>query len=252
VFESALKGRVLAIAAALPPLLVIAYFALINWQPRFASRAAPSEASRSISVEELQKTLVEDRRLLRESEQVQAALRVEVIRLRHAHRDGLIAKEQVVEAERAFVGALTRVHALRHTVTEADIAITEAILGEKVLRLPALPPGGFSETAELTRFNGSFKWSIKETPRIEKYFRQSFGRALPVTALGQSHTHNRLGFDHRDAVDVGLHPDSVEGRQLIDYLRKAGIPFLAFRQAIPGTATGPHIHIGNPSRRLGR
>jgi hypothetical protein len=51
-------------------------------------------------------------------------------------------------------------------------------------------------------------------------------------------------------MDVGLHPDSSEGKSLIDYLRKSGIPFLAFRQAVPGAATGPHIHIGKPSNRL--
>ena len=27
------------------------------------------------------------------------------------------------------------------------------------------------------------------------------------------------------------------------------VAFLAFRGAIPGTATGPHIHIGRPSHR---
>ena len=141
-------------------------------------------------------------------------------------------------------------HELRYSVTETDIAITEAVLGEKVLRLPVLPVGGFSETSEFVRFNGPFKWSIREAPRIEKFFAQTFGRSLPVTARGQSHTHDRLGFDHRDSLDVGLHPDSAEGRSLIEYLRKMGIPFLAFRQAVPGVATGPHIHIGNPSRRI--
>jgi len=50
---------------------------------------------------------------------------------------------------------------------------------------------------------------------------------------------------------VALHPDSPEGKGLIKYLQDQGIPFLAFRAAIPGVATGPHIHIGNPSRRLG-
>ncbi|MGH7887155.1 MAG: hypothetical protein ACREPG_04775, partial [Candidatus Binatia bacterium] len=176
----------------------------------------------------------------------------EVIRLRKSFQDGQVARDRVVEVEQSFVAALKRVHELRHTVTEADIAITEAILGEKVLRLPVLPVGGFMQTAELTRFNGAFKWSLKEVPRLEKFFAQTFGRRLPVTALGQSHTHNRLGFDHRDSIDVGLHPDSSEGRTLIDYLRTSGIPFLAFRQAIPGTATGPHIHVGRPSARLGR
>jgi hypothetical protein len=73
---------------------------------------------------------------------------------------------------------------------------------------------------------------------------------LPTSAVGQSVTHNQLGYDHRNAVDVALHPDSSEGKALISYLQNQGIPFLAFRAAIPGVATGPHIHIGSPSRRL--
>jgi hypothetical protein len=121
-----------------------------------------------------------------------------------------------------------------------------------VERMPALPITGFSETTDLARFNGSFKWSLREAPRVEKYFTETFGRRLPITALGQSETHNRLGFDHRDSMDVALHPDSGEGRALIDYLRKTGIPFIAFRGAVPGASTGPHIHIGRPSHRLSR
>jgi hypothetical protein len=121
-----------------------------------------------------------------------------------------------------------------------------------VARLPVLPANGFSESTDATRFNGSFKWSLKEAPRIEKYFAQSFGRQLPVTALGQSATHNRLGFDHHDAMDVAVHPDSTEGKALIQELRKMGIPFIAFRGAVPGTSTGPHIHVGRPSTRVTR
>jgi hypothetical protein len=51
-------------------------------------------------------------------------------------------------------------------------------------------------------------------------------------------------------MDVGLHPDSAEGRALIEFLRNESIPFLAFRGPIPGVATGPHIHIGNRSPRI--
>jgi hypothetical protein len=58
-----------------------------------------------------------------------------------------------------------------------------------------------------------------------------------------------LRFDHRDAIDVALHPDSLEGRTLLGYLRHAGIPFMAFRNAVPGAATGAHIHIGRASPR---
>jgi hypothetical protein len=248
----ALRSRLVLVAAAMPLLLVMAFFAINGWNPRAGVSTSVNDSTAPIAVEDLQKSLAQDRRLLLDYEKAQATLRGEVIRLRKSFQDGQISKRQVVEAEQSFVAALKRVHELRHAVTEADIAITEAILGEKVLRMPVLPVGGFTQTAELSRFNGGFKWSIKEAPRIEKFFSQTFGRSLPVTALGQSHTHNRLGFDHRDSIDVGLHPDSAEGRTLIDYLRSSGIPFLAFKQAVPGTATGPHIHIGRPSARLQR
>jgi hypothetical protein len=59
-----------------------------------------------------------------------------------------------------------------------------------------------------------------------------------------------MGFDHREAVDVGVDPDSVEGRGLMEYLRKTDIPFIAFRGKIPGMSTGAHIHVGRPSPRV--
>ena len=48
---------------------------------------------------------------------------------------------------------------------------------------------------------------------------------------------------------LALHPESAEGRSVLNYLRQAGIPFIAFRNAVPGAATGAHIHIGKPSPR---
>jgi hypothetical protein len=246
----ALRSRLLVGAAVLPPLLVVLFFALGGDHRRAIFSSSVNESKKTITIEEMKAALAHDRQLLLTYENDQANLRSEVIKRRKLFKEGQISKEQVVEAEQSFVAALKRVHELRYSVTETDIAITEAVLGEKVLRLPVLPVGGFSETSEFVRFNGPFKWSIREAPRIEKFFAQTFGRSLPVTARGQSHTHDRLGFDHRDSLDVGLHPDSAEGRSLIEYLRKMGIPFLAFRQAVPGVATGPHIHIGNPSRRI--
>ncbi|MBM2803883.1 MAG: hypothetical protein HW419_1776 [Deltaproteobacteria bacterium] len=244
------KSRLLLIAATVPPLLVILFFAVNGWNRRSAVSVSSNHSRTTISVAQMQESLARERQLLLEYEKEQSALRTVVIAQRKLYQDGQISKEQVVLAEKSFVAALKRVHEMRYSVTETQIAITEAMLGEKVLRMPGLPVGGFSQTAELVRFNGGFKWSLKEAPRIERFFSQTFGRSLPVTALGQSDTHNRLGFDHRNSMDVGLHPDSKEGKTLIDYLRKSGIPFLAFRQAVPGATTGPHIHIGKPSNRL--
>ena len=250
-----LKSRLLLLAATLPPLLVLVFFAISGWQRQGSGSAIGlenSDASKPISVNAMKQSLAQERRQLIEYEREQSALRAEVIRRRKLYQEGRIAQDQVADAEKSFVAMLKHVHEMRHTVEEADIAITEAVLGEKVLRMPALAANGYSETAELARFNGPFKWSLREAPRLEKYFSQAFGRRLPVTAMGQTNTHNRLGFDHRDAMDVALHPDSKEGKALIAHLRKAGVPFVAFRGAVTGASTGPHIHIGRPSGRHGR
>ena len=248
-FAEVLKYRFPLLAASLPPLAVLLFFALNGWSWRPGVDSRQKDVAATLTIAEMRHALAQERQRLASAEKEQASLRLDVIEKRRLFHQGAVSQDQVDHAERSFVAALKRVHVLRDSVIETDIAITEAVLGEKVLRMPALPLGGFSQTAELTRFNGGFKWSIKEAPRIERYFAQTFGRSLPITALGQSRTHSRFGFDHRDAMDVGLHPDSSEGRQLIEYLRKAGIPFLAFRHAIPGASTGPHIHIGRPSAR---
>jgi len=64
---------------------------------------------------------------------------------------------------------------------------------------------------------------------------------LDTTEVGDMNPHARAW--------VALHPDSREGQSLIAYLRQSGIPFIAFRGAVPGAATGAHIHIGQPSPR---
>jgi hypothetical protein len=97
---------------------------------------------------------------------------------------------------------------------------------------------------------GSGRWKISDSARVEDFFMSRFKRPLPLTAFGQSELHNRWGLDHRDSMDVGLHPDSVEGKALIKFLTSEQIPFLAFRTSVPGVATGPHIHVGNGSHRI--
>ena len=92
-------------------------------------------------------------------------------------------------------------------------------------------------------------WSLADAKKVENFFFTKFGRPLPTSAFGQSEIHDRWGLDHRQGMDVGLHPDSEEGIALVNFLRIEKIPFLVFRHAIPGVATGPHIHIGLPSHR---
>ena len=254
-FYDLAKSRRVQLAAVILPLAACA-LVLLNTSSSsvqiFSIIGKPGISANSDAISEMKTLLAEDRRRLAGLEREQSRLRLDVINQRKLHQEGRVSKQQVQETEQLFIAALKRVHEMRNAVTETDIAIAEAVLGEKVNRLPRLPVNGYSESADLARFNGGFKWSIREAPRIEKYFSQAFGRRLPVTALGQSDTHNRLNFDHRDAMDVAVHPDSSEGKALIDHLRKSGIPYIAFRGSVPGTSTGPHIHIGKPSGRLAR
>ena len=170
---------------------------------------------------------------------------------RELYHQGLIARSDVLQAEQALAEAMLRVDEDKRWLAETDMAITEVVLRDELLRLPNLALGGYSETNRLLRFNGGTFFRLGDASRIERYFVQTFGRPLPISALGQTTTHDRLRFDHRDAMDVALHPDSKEGRSLLSYLRQSGIPFVAFRGAVPGAATGAHIHIGKPSPRLG-
>lgn len=85
---------------------------------------------------------------------------------------------------------------------------------------------------------------------IEESFWEQTGQPLPISALGRTALHAEMGLDHIGRVDVAVHPDSDEGRYLIDLLEYLGLPYLAFRSAVPGAATGPHIHIGPPSEAL--
>jgi hypothetical protein len=188
-------------------------------------------------------------KLLQLHELEQKQLRGEYDRRRELYYQGLIARGDVIQAEHALATAVLRIDEDKRWLTETDIAITEYTMRDELLRLPGLAVGGYSESNTLLRFNGGAGFSLVDVSKIERFFSQTFGRNLPVSALGQTTTHDRMRFDHHNAVDVALHPDSSEGQSLLNYLRQAGIPFIAFRNAIPGAATGAHIHIGKPSPR---
>jgi len=100
------------------------------------------------------------------------------------------------------------------------------------------------------RYEGDGIFTMGTFARVELDFIKQFGKPLPVSAMGETAVHRSLGFDHRGRVDVALHPDQPEGRWLLEYLIDRHIPYFAFRQAVPGKATGAHIHIGPMSTRL--
>ena len=117
----------------------------------------------------------------------------------------------------------------------------------RVVRIEHPKPPSESQSSDAAPPAG--KWSLAEANKVKEFFLSKFNRPLPLSAFGQSDLHTRWGLDHRNGMDVNLHPDSVEGRALVEFLRAEAIPYLVFRGPIPGVATGPHIHVGNRSPR---
>jgi hypothetical protein len=134
----------------------------------------------------------------------------------------------------------------RREIAEAERLVAEAMIAES---LPTLPIGQTSATPALIQHHGPAAWSLARVEPLQRFFTERFGRALPISAFGQTTVHDRLGFDHRNALDVAVHPDSPEGRALIAWLQREGVSFLAFRGPVRGEATGAHVHVGEPSPR---
>jgi hypothetical protein len=90
----------------------------------------------------------------------------------------------------------------------------------------------------------------QELKTLTLAFEKQFSEPFPISAKGMTAVHRALHMDHTGRVDVALNPDSPEGIWLREHLDALGIPYYAFRTAIAGKATAPHIHIGPGSTRL--
>lgn len=174
-------------------------------------------------------------------------------KMRELFAQGLVSRRDVEESEQAVTNAKAKITEAQKQMRAADEQVGQMMVEAKALeemaKLPQPARGKLTQTTSYIRYAGAGSWLLSESWKIQQFFLQRFGRQLPVSAYGQSSLHNRWGLDHRNAMDVGVSPDSVEGQALMGFLRANGIPFAAFRGAIPGSATGPHIHIGLPSHR---
>jgi hypothetical protein len=167
--------------------------------------------------------------------------------------DGLISQHDVEQGERALADANLKVTEVQTQISGADTQIAQVLIeieGDKqIAKLGRLPKDGLIKTTSFIRYAGAGSWVLSQAGKIEAFFQQTFKRPLPIAVFGQGSIHNQWHLDHRNAMDISLNPDGPEGQALLEFLRSNGIPFSAFRGAIPGVATGPHIHIGMPSHR---
>lgn len=161
----------------------------------------------------------------------------------------VISKRELEESQRELAAAQDKVNETKKQIGESDNLIAEARMEEQVEKLGS---GIYQTSAALIRYNGPATWVLTDAGKVQSFFAMRFNHALPISAFGQTPVHDHLGFDHHNSMDVAVTPDSAEGQALMSYLRGLGIPFIAFRQAVRGSATGAHIHIGYPSKRIAR
>lgn len=165
---------------------------------------------------------------------------------RQLRRKGLVSRSQLTAAQdelatrrRVLQLAEDRARQVQQIAAMADVEGADA--------------GTDSDEALLTpeiRYDGYGHFSLRQLRSIRRSYYNEFHERLPVTAVGETRLHRRLGLNHRGRVDVGLNPDCQQGIWLRHYLEAHHIPYLAFRCAIRGAATAPHIHIGPESTRL--
>lgn len=130
--------------------------------------------------------------------------------------------------------------------TRAELTRQLASMAQAEEDLERQPTGG--NLAD--RFDGNGVFTTAHFAKIESAYQTRFGKALPVSALGETAVHKSMGFDHRGRIDVAIYPDAPEGIWLREYLTTHHIPYFAFRNAVKGKATGAHIHIGPGSTRI--
>lgn len=159
----------------------------------------------------------------------------------------IISKKELEESERALSAAQDKVANTKRQMAESDALIAEATAEAELAKLG---PGAYQSTGAMIRYNGPAHWVLTDAAKVQGFFALRFNHALPISAFGQTAVHDHMGFDHHNAIDVAVSPGSAEGQALMAYLRSAGIPFIAFRYAVAGSATGAHIHVGYPSHRL--
>ena len=93
-------------------------------------------------------------------------------------------------------------------------------------------------------------FSVRMLPQVERAFEARFCQAAAGERHGRNGGASRAGLRPSRTGGRGAESGSARGQVAARYLEANRIPFFAFRQAVPGKATGAHIHLGPMSTRL--
>jgi hypothetical protein len=170
-------------------------------------------------------------------------------RRRDLHQRGFLSRVELEESERSALSARDQVGDTRRRLAQTDSVLAETLAAIEWDRAAATATTAVTTPTVIGSPEGA-DLTPAVVDDLDRYFVARFARALPVSARGQTPVHDRLGLDHRRALDVAVHPDSAEGRAVIEYLQRQRIPFLAFRGIVSGASTGAHVHVGRASARV--
>lgn len=173
--------------------------------------------------------------------------------LRERASEALAGQEKLVAAGVAPEPSLTRLREDRAAAERQwELAQSRAKLIEELAEMARREAQLHEEARAALAIASEGKGTLtdRDFARVESAFQRQFAHPLPVSARGETAIHRSLGFDHRERFDVALNPDQEEGRWLIGLLNRLSVPYVAFRRAVAGKATGAHIHVGLPSPRL--
>ena len=215
-------------------------------EPTLSDRVAKAKAEVAKAANDYKSSL--EKLLVLQEQDVKTATEI-VEKRKELLEQSIISKREFEESERILAEAQGKVAATRRQMAESDTLIAEATAEAELAKLG---PGAYQATGAIIRYAGLAHWVLTDAAKVQSFFALKFNHALPISAYGQTPVHDHMGFDHRNSMDVAVSPDSAEGQALMAYLRSAGIPFIAFRNAVPGSATGAHIHVGYPSHRLAK
>lgn len=177
-----------------------------------------------------------------QADQMTAASQRRVQRMESRIKLGLHSNEE-------FTQLLDQMH-LR--IETARLVISRATLVNEIVRAARADQAAktaWNRARTMEKFGGNGRFNSTDLAMVERAFTRKFGRTLPISADGDTSLHRALGLDHSGRVDVAVSPDQAEGIWLRKYLESLRIPYYAFRKAVVGSATAPHIHIGPPSIR---
>jgi len=174
-----------------------------------------------------------------------------MIEMQQLVQSGVISRAEAEATGADFDRAQTELH-LAQTRVNLIIQMAEALRTQKSIASLESEVEQHPDWAGkvYTKYDGNGIFTPSDLQKVSVAFEAKFFKPLPISADGETATHRAMGFDHRGRVDVAVNPDMPEGVWLMKFLQTNRIPYFAFRMAVPGKATGAHIHLGPQSTRL--